>query len=179
MLKPTTLALFCSFAFACGGSSSDSGMLPTTTDFDASVWSPAVQTLVVEDSGSGFAPQPPPGSTCTVNAKQFTLTTATKNLSWMRCVGSSSTPYQWVAGSRALTAAEYSALDPVLSNLKVAMPANGCIADAGILTVTVSTASGQQQYVDADEQCTIKDKPYIARDAIAAAIDQLNSLAGS
>lgn len=161
---------------ACGGDFSP--VTPPSTDPGDGVWNASVQVLVVENQGGGFTPQPPPGSTCLVGAKKFTLTVATSALAWTRCVGDGKTAYTEMSGGRTLSAAEMKALDPVLGELKVVKAGNGCITDAPILAVTVTTPVATQGYIDSGSQCTASGKPLLNRDAIQGSLDQLNDLAG-
>lgn len=162
---------------ACGGDFTPTTM-PPVTDTGSSIWNSSVQTLVVENHGGGFTPQPPPGSTCLVGAKKFTLTVATSALAWTRCVGDGKTAYTETSGGRTLTAAEMKSLDPVLGELKVVKPDGACITDSPILTVTVTTPVATQEYVDSGSQCSTSSKPLLTRDAIQGSLDKLNTLAG-
>lgn len=156
----------------------DAGSVPPPTVVDADVWNSSVQTLVAEDHGGGFAPQAPPGSTCVLNAKKFTLTVATRGVVWTRCVGSgTTTPYKEDRGSRALTDAEFKDLAASLEKLRVVKPNGYCIADASLLTIDTTNPLGSQQYIDDGYQCNVKDKPLLDRGAIAAVIDRFNKLA--
>jgi hypothetical protein len=132
---------------------------------------------LAQDQGGGFAPQPPPGSTCTVGAKKFTLTVASRGLSWTRCVGNGTSAYQPMSSSRGLTETELKDLGPVLENLRVVKPTGSCIADASMLTVSITTPLGAQDYVDDGFQCAVKDKPLLDRQALNQVLDRLNTLA--
>lgn len=165
-------------AVGCGGDGFTPTTMPPVTDPGQGVWNSSVQTLVVENHGGGFTPQPPPGSTCLVGAKKFTLTVATSALAWMRCVGGSGSPYTQSSGGRTLSGDEMKSLDPVLGALQVVKPDGACITDSPLLTVTVTTPVATQDYVDSGSQCTTSGKPLLTRDAIQGALDQLNQLAG-
>ncbi len=177
-MKNTTLKFVLGLAaltVGCGGSGSE---LPPV-DAGQNVYSSSVTKLVAEDSGGGFVPQPPPGSTCLVGAKKFTLAVASRGLDWVVCVGDGRNPYHENTGSRVLSEAEYQSLVPYFDKLQVVKSGQGCITDASTLWLTVTTPSGTQQYVDDGSQCQHADKPYIGRDALFPLIDQFNKLASA
>lgn len=148
---------------------------PPVTESGKSVWNSSVNLLVAQNLGGGFTPQPPPGSTCLVGAKKFTLTVATRKLDWVRCVGDGKTAYVEMTGSRGLSETEFKNLGPLLENLRVVAPTGGCIADAAMLTVSVRTPLGAQDYVDDGFQCEVKDRPLLDRGAINQTLDRLDS----
>ena len=160
------------FGFGCGG---DADQVPPTA-VDSLVWSSSATSLVVENSGGGFAPQPPPGSNCIIGAQKFTLAVATRGLSWTRC-NSTVSPYKQESGSRVITDSELKDLGSVLGNLRVVKATGSCIADAPMLTVNVTNPRGSQDYVDDGYQCTVKDKPYLDRGAIDQVLSSMNKLA--
>ncbi len=92
----------------------------------ASIFTSDVQVLVAEDYGGGFAPAPPPGSTCVMGAAKYTLTVGTKTVDWTRCLVKGTDPYKPVSGSKVLTDAEYKNLSLYLENLTVAAPGSAC-----------------------------------------------------
>ena len=92
---------------------------PPVTDSGKSVWNSSVNLLVAQNLGGGFTPQPPPGSQCLVGAKKFTLTVATRNLDWVRCIGDGKAAYTETTGSRSLSETEFKNLLPLLENLRV------------------------------------------------------------
>jgi hypothetical protein len=174
-MKKSFILSLAVLGFGCGG---DLDQPPGTT-INTGVWNSAATNLVVEDEGGGFAPQAPPGSTCTINAQKFTLAVASRGLSWTRCdsSGGSMVPYKQVSGMRVITDAEFKDLGSVLGNLRVVKADGACIADASLLTVTVTNPLGSQKYIDDGFQCTIMDKPLLDRGAIQQVIDRLNKLA--
>ena len=143
----------------------------------ASIFTSDVQVLVAEDYGGGFAPAPPPGSTCVMGAAKYTLTVGSKFFDWTRCVSSGMNPYTIAKGSRTLTDAEYKNLVPYLENLTVVAGDGLCGADKGTLDVTITTPSGQQTYGDSFYSCSIKDKPLVRTDALDRLFSQLYTLA--
>ena len=160
----------------CGGAGDSGTTQPPTTEAGKSVFSSSTSTLIAQDQGGGFVPQPPPGSTCTVNAKKFTLTVATRAVAWTRCVGDGKSAYMETSGNQTLSETDFKNLVPLLENLRVVTPNGGCIADASMLSVTVKTPLGSQDYVDDGFQCQVKDKPLLDRGTIYQVIDRLNTL---
>ena len=148
---------------------------PPVTDSGKSVWSSSVNLLVAQNLGGGFTPQPPPGSQCLVGAKKFTLTVATRNLDWVRCIGDGKTAYTETTGSRSLSETEFKNLVPLLENLRVVPAGGGCITDASMLTLRITTPLGAQDYVDDGFQCEIKDRPFIDRGALNQTLDRLDT----
>lgn len=148
---------------------------PPVTDSGKSVWNSSVNLLVVQNLGGGFTPQPPPGSQCLVGAKKFTLTVASRKLDWVRCVGDGKSAYMETTGSRSLSETEFKNLVPLLENLRVVSPDGGCIADASMLTLRVTTPLGTQDYVDDGFQCEVKDRPFIERGALNQTLDRLDT----
>ncbi|MFO0620525.1 MAG: hypothetical protein U0745_03940 [Polyangia bacterium] len=142
----------------------------------ASIFTSDVQVLVAEDYGGGFAPAPPPGSTCVMGAAKYSLTVATKTVDWTRCLVKGTDPYKPVSGSKVLTDAEYKNLSLYLENLTVAAPGSACGADKSILEVTITTPSGKQVYGDSFYSCTIKDKPLLKTETISSLFQQLYNL---
>lgn len=157
---------------ACGG---DDGL--PVTKVGSSILTPSVHTVIVENAGGGFTPQPPAGSTCLVGGRKFTVVLSTQALAWVKCVGDGVMPYREMSGGRMLTTAELKDLTALLEKLTVVAPDGGCIADAAMLSVTVQTALATQQYVDLGFQCSVKDKPYLQRIAITDVLTKLESFA--
>ena len=163
-------------ALGCGGAGDSGTTQPPTTEAGKSVFSSATSTLVAQDLGGGFVPQPPPGSTCTVNAKKFTLTVATRTVAWTRCVGDGKSAYMETSGNQTLSETDFKNLVPLLENLRVVSPNGACIADASMLSVNVTTPLGSQEYVDDGFQCQVKDKPLLDRGTIYQVLERLNTL---
>jgi hypothetical protein len=158
---------------ACGGS----GPEPPVTGVNDSIYTSSVQTLIAESSGGGFTPQPPPGSQCLVGAKRYTLTVAERDFQYVRCEGNGRDPYLENSGGRTLTESEYATLEPLLRALKVVKMGGGCITDSPVLSVTVTTSLGQQQYIDDGSQCSQPDKPNLDRGAINDVLTRFDTFA--
>lgn len=149
---------------------------PVTT-VGASIFTSDVISFVAEDHGGGFLPPPPAGSACVYRAAKYTLTVATKNFDWTRCVSSGMLPYTVTKGNRTLSEAEYKNLVPYLENLTVVAGDGSCGADKQTLDITITTPSGQQAYGDSFYSCSIKDKPLIKSESLDRLFGQLYMLA--
>lgn len=179
MKRNFALALVCCGVLGgmgCGGTGDGGPPQPPATQVGQSVWNSSVTLLEAQDQGGGFVPQPPPGSTCKVNAKKFTLTAATRGVAWTRCVGDGKAAYMETSGSRTLSETEFKNLLPLLENLRIVAPNGGCIADASMLTVKATTPLGAQDYVDDGFQCQVKDKPLLDRGTISQVLDRFDEL---
>lgn len=179
MKRNVALALMCCGALGwlgCGGDGDGGGPQPPATQVGQSVWNSSVTMLEAQDQGGGFVPQPPPGSTCMVNAKKFTLTVASRGVAWTRCVGDGKAAYMETSGSRTLSETEFKNLLPLLENLRIVKPTGFCIADASMLTVKAATPLGTQDYVDDGFQCQVKDKPLLDRGTIYQVLTRFDQL---
>jgi hypothetical protein len=156
----------------CGG---DDGR-PVTSP-GGSIFTPSVTTVDVVNQGGGFTPSPPAGSTCLVGGRRYKLTVGSGQLDWVKCIGDGVVPYREQSGSRPLLGSELKDLTTLLGKLTVVAPDGGCIVDAPMLSVTMTTALASQQYVDNGFQCSVKDKPYLLRTAIDDVLNQLDTLA--
>ena len=139
-----------------------------------SVYSPSVETLVLDDKGGGFVIPGPPGP-CDPYVASYTVTVDTQHLAWSRCVitGNTTAPR---SGARPLTTDEWASLQPTLRAL-VIVSNNDCGADKPVLELSVTTASSSQAYGDAFYGCHIHDRPVIDSNALDAAEDALAALA--
>jgi hypothetical protein len=159
------------FLGACGQSTTG----PVTTA-GKSIYTSDVQTVVAEDEGGGFVPQPPPGSACSLGAAKYTLTVATKQVDWTRCVSSGTDPYKQTMGSKTLSEADFKELTTYLEKLTVAPNDNTCGADKPTETLTIVTPSGQQVYGDSFYACNTKDKPLVQSDGLDNLLAEFNKL---
>ena len=91
--------------------------------------------------------------------------------------GSGSTAtYTPRTGSRALQDAEWSALEPKLTALKVSDRMD-CGADKPEFALTVTTSAGDLEYGDDFYACQDRSRPYIVSDALGGALAALRMLA--
>jgi hypothetical protein len=141
-----------------------------------SIYTADVQTVIAENQGGGFVPPPPPGSPCQVGAAKYTLTVATKLVSWTRCTANGTGPNVQVMDMRVLTEGQFKELTPYLENLTVVPNDNSCGADKPTLQVTISTPAGQQVYGDSFYACAIKDKPLVKSEALDSLLNELFKL---
>ena len=161
---------------ACGGDTTPLDDAPPTT-VGQSILTSAVYKVVAEDEGGGFRPAPPMGSTCLPNAARYTLSFSTRQLDWTRCVGDNVTPYKQVPGSRTLTDAETATIRSAVAAIKVVKDDGGCIADATFLTLTLTTASKEQKYLDQPNYCNRPGSTLLPRADIQGLLDKFNALA--
>lgn len=177
MLRPYALLLCLSLPLvACGGAAEDPNTPPSTT-VGQPVVTTGAQTVSVENQGGGFIPQPPAGSDCLPGARKFTVTFATSTVDYTVCVGGSgTTPYKKQTGMKVLSATQLGEVRALFDALKVVARTTQCAADASIMTASVSTPAGTQEYLDDLNQCTDKTKPLLSRAAIQSALDKLAAL---
>jgi hypothetical protein len=139
-----------------------------------SVFTPSVETIVLDDKGGGFI-APGPKGPCDLYVASYTLTIDTHHLAWSTCVRSGDTVAPRTGG-RDLTTAEWASLQPKLDAL-VVVRNDDCGADKGELALTVSTPSGSQAYGDSFYGCQIHDRPVIESSALGGAEQALSALA--
>lgn len=149
------------------------------TSVGQAIWNSDVTTLILEQRGGGFVPPAPTGSTCQLGSGRYTLTPATRDLSWTRCTGDykSMKPYTQVTGQRTLSVPELKDLSGALEKLKVVANENLCGADKPTQEATVITARGAQVYGDSFYSCSIKDRPLLDSGALSQALSSIAALA--
>jgi hypothetical protein len=148
------------------------------------VYTPDVETLVLEAHGGAFTVEPERDVACNVwtygaIVARFTVMTADHRLAWSYCAvdRTGSTPtYKPSAGARALTAAEWTALQPKLDAL-VIVAGGFCGADAERTAVIVSTGSETREYGSGFYGCEHDGRALVSADAIYAAMSALQALA--
>lgn len=158
------------FLLGCGGSTG-----PVTT-VGMSILTSDVQTVIAENQGGGFVPQPPPGSECSLGAAKYTLNLATKNVDWTRCASSGTTPYKQTRGARVLSDADFRDLRSYIEKLTVVADDDSCGADKPTLQLTVKTTSGEQVYGDSFYACNIVGQPLIKSEALDSLLSKFNAL---
>ena len=161
---------------ACGGDPAPMDDTPPTS-VGQSILTTGVVKIVAEDEGGGFRPPPPMGSSCPVDARRYTLSLATRQLDWTRCVGDNVTPYKQVPGSRTLTDAETATIRTAVAAIKVVKNDFACVADAAFLTLTLTTATKEQKYLDDADYCSRPGSTLVPRADIQGLLDKLNVLA--
>jgi len=149
------------------------------TDPGESIYNSDVRKLVVANRGGGFLPPPPTNAACDPQQASYTLTIAGRQLDWQYCemTGSGGTAtYTPRTGSRALQAAEWSALQPKLAALVVSGRLD-CGADKPTYVLIVTTSAGDLEYGDDFYACTDTSRLYIVSDALGGALGALGALA--
>lgn len=127
------------------GSASDAP-IDMTPIFECPAKTPGTQlfgfclaSIVAEDKGGGFVPQPPPGSECAMGAELHDVDLKTKSVHEEICLSTvPNQPYKLVKQDRTLTAQEATDLDAALKAAKVASPGQ-CGADKSLVQLTVRT----------------------------------------
>lgn len=162
-----------------GACDNSSGVQGPVLEPGSSIYTTSTYTLVVENEGGGAVPAPPPGSTCPTGARHYSLTLASQQLTWTRCIGSSTMAYHEVTGKHLLTTTEYYDFLGYLDLLTVAKPdTDKCLTGMPVLSATVYTSGGIQKYVDDGSQCMIKSLPIIERTGVSVVLNRLDQLAG-
>ena len=144
----------------------------------ASVFTPAVETLVLVNQGGGFRPPPPPGP-CDPDAATYTITVATRDLAWDACVVVGSGDAATTAartGHRALGVGEWTALRPQLDALVVVANDGQCSEDTPILSLTVTTSIATQAYASSFDACRHHSDPIVDSDALTSALAAVGTL---
>lgn len=125
------------------------------------IWSDDVTKLAAENSGGGFAPPGPPGSSCARSAAKYELDLATRTLAYARCEAATPTaPFAMKTGSKKLSAAQTKA---IVDAARAASIHTGdmCGADKPMLSVRVTTPAGTKKYLDAFYSCRGGSSKYI------------------
>jgi hypothetical protein len=156
---------------ACSGSGH-------VTDSGDSIYTPDVRQLVLARLGGNLGP--PPGTACDPREDTYTLTVAGHQLDWQYCevtASGSNATYTPHTGSRALQAAEWSALQPELAALIVSDHLTCNPNDLPGFNLIVTTSAGDREYRDDFHVCLDSSQPYIVGDALHAALEALGALA--
>jgi hypothetical protein len=126
---------------------------PTTTPGE-SVLVACTKKIELDVAADGLPVPRPEGSTCDLSAT-YTLTLATRTLTWRECDREDQAGSPWVelTGERVLSQAQHDALLDVLRSIEVQAPSNACGADKSTITVSIETDAGSQEYRDAFYAC--------------------------
>jgi len=128
------------------GCSSDSEPPPPGTD--TAIWPANATQMVIKNEGGGFVGPAPSGSECQAGEASFTFTVATRNLAWEKCQTSASNPYTHITGERTLNKAQVDGgLDAALQGVALSTKTS-CGADKSSLLLTVTTPTGEHEYLD-------------------------------
>lgn len=142
---------------------------------DNAFW-PASSTKLVAHSTSGFAPWPPPGSTCQLGQATYTYDVAAKKLAWDVCqYAEGGKPFLNAKGSKVLTAAQIDGIVKSVKSLKVST-SDICGADKPGMTVTVTSANGEKAFLDDFYACQKEEGTYVSN--IGVVFGALRDVAG-
>ena len=135
----------CALVSLLSGCSSDNE--PRTTGTDTAIWPSNATQMVIRNAGGGFVGPAPTGSECQSGEASFTLTVATRNLAWEKCQTSAGDPYTLVKGERTFKNAQVDGLNTALQGVALSTE-TGCGADKSSLSLTVTTPTGEHEYLD-------------------------------
>jgi hypothetical protein len=139
----------------------------------ADIWPSDATKLVAKQSG-GFMPPPPAGSTCT-NQHEYSLTLATRKLSYSSCEFNGNLPRHLKTGTVTLTSAQLAKVNAAMNAVEIATR-DICGADKPFETLTVSSPAGDKKYVDSFYSCQGGENVYI--DNIGGVFGALRDAAG-
>lgn len=112
-----------------------------------------LKSLVIEDKGGGFGPQPPPGSDCAMGQEKHEVDLTTHVTHDEQCLLSPiEGPYKLHKADRTLTDQEFTDLVAALKVARVASPTT-CGADKSVVQLTVSTGTQSVTYTDSFYGC--------------------------
>jgi hypothetical protein len=134
-------------------------------------WPSDATDLVATDSGGGFAPPGPQGSTCALGEAHFTFRRAASVLSWQTCDEAAS-PWSLTGGQRTLSASEAATIDAAMRGLSYPTR-DECGADKSVESITVTTPRGTREYLDAFYSCEHAGTYVDGLDAVFSALRAL------
>lgn len=117
--------------------------------------------LVASSAGGGFAPAPPPGSTCTVGAERYRFERAERTLAFERCAEAApGRPLAPRAGRRTLTDDDAARVERAA---RAVAPSTQviCGTDKPLLELTVASRAGTRAFADAFYACRGEGRVYV------------------
>jgi hypothetical protein len=125
------------------------------------IWPASATKLVAQNSGGGFRPPPPAGSTCAIGSSKYTLDRATRHLAWETCESPDNiAPAHTKTGSTTITVAELAAVNAAMNDVTVATE-DMCGADKPLYQIIVTTPAGQKTYTDSFYRCQGGNRTYV------------------
>lgn len=153
----------CVGSFTCGASKPNvcgykcGIVLPPANE----IWPASATKLVAVNSGGGFRPPPPAGSTCAIGRATYTLDRATRHLAWETCESVDNvTPAHTVTGSTTITVAELAKVNAAMNGVSIAT-GDICGADKPLYQIKVTTPAGEKTYTDSFYQCQGGNRTYV------------------
>jgi hypothetical protein len=170
-MRKTIFGLVSFWLAGCGG---DVGSVVQT---GKSIYTNAVERLVLENHGGGFAMPLPSTAACDPQVAKYTLTVAGHELAWQYCAfHDNDETYEPKSGARMLSDSEWSSLSPALEAL-VVDDGKTCGADKPKRALIVTTNSRDVEYGDGFYGCQIHDKPLIKSESLDRAEQAFYELA--
>lgn len=118
------------------------------------------RSVVLTDDGGGYAPMPPPGSTCHGQA-EYRYALDSRELSWSACsIGVGPEPWHEVDGERTLDRDDHDRVITALREIVVSSERR-CGVDKQGLTITIETQDAEQRYTDSFYSCRGDKEPYV------------------
>ena len=153
----------CVGSFTCGVSKANACgykcgiILPPASE----IWPASATKLVAVNSGGGFRPPAPAGSTCAIGRATYTLDRATRHLAWETCESPDNvTPAHMTTGSSTITLAELAAVNTAMNGVAVATQ-NTCGADKPLYQIKVTTPEGEKTFTDSFYKCQGGSRTYV------------------
>ena len=125
------------------------------------IWPTSATKLVAVNSGGGFRPPPPAGSTCAIGRATYTLDRATRHLAWETCESPDNvTPAHTTTGSTTITVAELATVNAAMNGVTIATE-DMCGADKPLYQIKVTTPAGEKTYTDSFYKCQGGSRTYV------------------
>lgn len=126
----------------------------------APIWPAAATELVAENSGGGFRPPAPAGSTCAIGHEKYTLVRATRQLAWETCESPDNvTPAHTQTGGKTITVGQLAKVETAMNGVTLATE-DMCGADKPLYQIQVTTPAGAKTYTDSFYKCQGGSRTY-------------------
>lgn len=153
----------CVGSWTCGATNANScgykcGITPPPA---SEIWPASATKLVAQNSGGGFRPPPPAGSTCAIGYAKYSLDRSTRRLTWESCeTPDNIAPATMKTGATTLTVAELAAVDTAMNGVTIATE-DMCGADKPLYQITVTSPAGDKTYTDSFYRCQGGGRTYV------------------
>ncbi len=125
------------------------------------IWPATATKLVAENSGGGFRPPAPAGSTCAIGHEKYTLDRATRHLAWETCESPDNVmPAHTQTGQKTLTVAQLGAVETAMNGVTIAT-LDMCGADKPLYQIQVTAPAGAKTYTDSFYKCQGGNRTYV------------------
>jgi hypothetical protein len=127
----------------------------------APIWPATATKLVAENSGGGFRPPAPAGSTCAIGHEKYTLLRGTRHLAWETCESPDNvTPAHTQTGSKTITVAQLATVEAAMNGVTLSTE-DMCGADKPLYQIQVTTPAGAKTYTDSFYKCQGGSRTYV------------------